>query len=280
MLIPPKTKNESSPFTCELCHYTCAKKFLLTQHKKTKKHQNAYMLKKCSKKYAQHICCCGKKYKHIQSYNRHIKTCNVNENNKDELKDILKELIKQNQSILKEHNDIRTIVKDIIPHIGNTTINNQFNLNVFLNDECKDALNLTEFVNTLSLDISDLAITRTSGYTNGIANIFLKGLKALDMNKRPIHCSDLKREILYVKDNNNWEKENTKKEKINNAIAVIAKKQINEIKNWERMNPDWKSSEKSTIEYCDLIREITSCKEDISNKKIIKKIAKEVIIQR
>ena len=111
---------------------------------------------------------------------------------------------------------------------------------MFLNEECKDALNLTDFIDTLKLDMADLDSTRENGYVVGIANIFLRGLKALDLNKRPIHCSDSKREVLYVKDDGIWEQENEEKQKIKHAITSVAKKQINAIKQWEEEHPDSK----------------------------------------
>ncbi len=192
-------------------------------------------------------------------------------------------LIEQNKSILLENKEMRNIVKDLIPKVGsnNTTNYNQFNINVFLNEQCKDALNLTEFVNTLQLSSADLDITRENGYAKGIANIFLKGLRDLDVEKRPIHCSDIKREVLYVKDDDTWEKEAREKPKIKKAIATVAKKQINAIKDWESKHPGWQNSDKGQQQYCEMVREVTSCAgSDETENKIIRTIAKEVIIDK
>lgn len=287
-----KVSKEKKQYFCELCDYKCDRKFLMKQHESTKKHQRAYNAQKCSKKYARHLCSCGRSYKHIQSYHRHVKTCkdqkhndiiektNDNSNN-EELKNIITTLIQQNQSILLENTEMRKMVKDIIPKIGNniTNINTQFNIKVFLNETCKDALNLTDFVNTLKLEIDDLNNTRNTGYVNGIANIFLKGLSALDVHERPIHCSDLKREVIYVKDNNIWEKEEESKPKIRSAISTITKKQINAIKEWENENYGWQKTDKGVNEYCELVKEVTAQGDDTDNK-IIKCIAKNVIITK
>lgn len=291
-------------YYCEACDYGCSRKFLMQQHEKTNKHKSAYFsegnAQNAHLEICYHTCSCGKKYKHIQSYNRHKKVCQFsesenqilavtvkeNEKNSEEssdLKDMITALIEQNKSILLENKEMRNIVKDLIPKVGsnNTTNYNQFNINVFLNEQCKDALNLTDFVNTLKLESSDLDITRENGYAKGIANIFLKGLRNLDMHKRPIHCSDLKREVLYVKDNDTWEKEAREKPKIKQAITTVAKKQINAIKEWEAKHPGWQNSDKGQKEYCEMVREVTSCAgSDETENKIIRTIAKEVIIDK
>jgi hypothetical protein len=287
-------------YFCDICDYGCSRKFLMHQHKKTQKHKSAYLsvgnAQNAHSEICYHACSCGKKYKHVQSFNRHKKICQHSEDETENLKIVVKEnesevdlksmitaLIEQNKSILLENKEYRNIVKDLIPKVGsnNTTNYNQFNINVFLNEQCKDALNLTEFVNTLKLESEDLDITRESGYAKGIANIFLKGLRDLDVEKRPIHCSDLKREVLYVKDDDTWEKEAREKPKIKKAINTIAKKQINAIKEWEAKHPGWQYTDKGQMEYCEMVREVTSCAGSVETEnKIIRSIAKEVIIDK
>jgi hypothetical protein len=283
-------------YECKKCDYICSKKFLYNQHCKTKKH-----LASISELYMpEHICSgCKKVYKHKQSLNRHKKRfCiksspskntneidTINNNSINALSETINTLIKQNVDFKNENKEMREMIKDIIPNIGNnnTTINNKFNLQVFLNEECKDAINFDEFINTLQLDISDLDITRQYGYINGMSNIFIKGLRQLDLHKRPIHCSDLKREILYIKDNNSWEKNNENQNFLKNAINTIAKKQIDIIKEWEYKNPNWNTTEEGTLKYIDMIRNAMNVNEneDInSNNKIIKTIAKEVSITK
>lgn len=288
--ICPNSPSHNTPiYYCEYCDYRCDKLFLWKQHESTKKHKK----QKCSKmlkKYAYDFRChCGKEYKHIQSFNRHLKSCSITNKNNDDEVDVDKEkaelrgmiatLINQNNNIILENQEIREMVKDMIPRIGNTTtINNKFNLQVFLNEECKDALNLTDFVETLKLELTDLNLTRENGYVVGIANIFLKGLKELDLHKRPIHCSDVKRDVLYVKDNNTWEKDNSK---MKEAITTVAKKQVDKIKEWEINNPTWKESEDGKQMYIEMISNIIGSEDDDkNNNKIIKTIAKEVIIEK
>lgn len=288
--MPPKIctsmpSNNNFKYFCENCDYGCNKLFLYNQHLKTKKHEKQKCSKMLIKNMPEHKCSCGRIYKHVQSYNRHIKNCNHYiasniDKEKNELRGIITTLVTQNQNMLLENQEMRDMVKDMIPKIGNnnTTINNKFNLQFFLNEECKDAINLTDFVQTLQLELGDLDKTRTGGYVSGITNIFVRGLKELELHKRPIHCSDLKREVLYVKDNDTWEKDNSEKQIMKQAINTVAKKQIDIIKEWEASNPDWNKTETGTKMYIDMVRNVTDTTDN--ENKIIKTIAKEVIIEK
>lgn len=225
-----------------------------------------------------HTCECGRSYKHIQSFQRHQKECVTNNKEKKELREMINTLILQNQEMLMENKEMRTMVKEMIPKIGNTTIN-KFNLQVFLNERCKDAINMSEFVSSLELEFSDLDDTRKNGIVQGITNIFVRGLRKLEQHQRPIHCSDLKREVLYVKDNDAWEKEDPDRTLLKRAISAVSKKQILMIKEWETANPGWASSERGRQLYLDMIRSVTATV-DNSDNKIIRTIAKEVIIEK
>lgn len=274
---------------CKDCFYGCNKKFLMSQHQKTKKHlmlKNA-RLALATKNTADNNtdlqeCRCGRKYKHVQSYNRHLKNCDkANVIVHSNVQILMTTLAEQCKNIAVENAEMRRIVAELLPRVGNnTTINNQINIQMFLNEECKDALNLTDFIETLHLDHADLNSTRENGYAIGITNIFLRGLKALAFNKRPIHCSDLKQEILYVKDDGVWEKEDNDKRRIKGAITSVAKKQINTIKQWEENHPGWQESERGTQEYCEMIQQVTSPSNSEDENKIIKSIAREIIIDK
>tara|TARA_A200000113_G_C8861859_1_gene353512 strand:- start:1542 stop:2447 length:906 start_codon:yes stop_codon:yes gene_type:complete len=294
---PASNGNKNPKFYCEKCDYGCNRRFLMTQHEKTQKHQMLKNAQKCSSQVqdnsALHKCKCGKKYKHIQSFKRHVKNCKIamdsqelviekSDKTTDELRNMLSTISEQYKNMVIENAEMRKIVTEMIPRIGNnnTTINNQINIQMFLNEECKDALNLTDFIDTLKLDMADLDSTRENGYVVGIANIFLRGLKALDLNKRPIHCSDLKREVLYVKDDGIWEQENEEKQKIKHAITSVAKKQINAIKQWEEQHPGWQNTEKGTKEYCEMVQQVTTPTNDEKDNRIIKSIASGVVLDK
>ncbi len=295
-----ETEKKSGKFYCEICDYSCDKKFLFTQHVKTKKHQKNQCSVNARKNMQDHVCSiCGKTYKHKQSYNRHVKLCTEAQNNtnviivnkddqkddveKKELRHMITTLITQNQAMLLENKEMRELVHDMIPKIGNnnTTIHNKFNLQLFLNEECKDAINLTEFVESLRLEMVDLANTRQVGFVSGLAEIFIKGLKELDLHRRPIHCSDLKRDVLYVKDNDTWEKDSDDNKHMKKAISTIAKRQIIKIKEWEANNPNWNKTEEGTQQYIEMVKNVTGPEiEGDAENKIIKSIAKEVTISK
>jgi len=276
----------SFSYYCEKCDYICSKKFLKSQHLNTKKHKmliNAHTddtLSSTNK--IEYTCKCGKVYKHIQSYNRHVKNCDKNKDKDSDLNVIISTLTEQYKNIVDENAEMRRIVTEMLPKVGtnNTTINNQFNIQMFLNNECKDAINLTDFIASLQLDHLDLNSTRENGYVAGISNILLRGLKSLELHKRPIHCSDVKREILYVKDDGVWEKENEDYRRIKGAITCVTKKQLSSIKEWEDNHKGWQNDERLSAEYCEIIQKITQPSKTQDENKIIKSIAREVIIRK
>ena len=167
----------------------------------------------------------------------------------------------------------------------NVTNNNNFNLNVFLNETCKDAINLTDFVDSLVLGINDLEETSRLGYAKGISKIFINGLNKLDVCKRPLHCSDLKRNTIYIKDDNQWTKENNDKQSLTKAIKQVSHKNIKNIFEWQKMNPSYNdSNSKQNDRYNKIICESmsgSSKEEQMDNyDKIIKNITKEIVIDK
>jgi hypothetical protein len=167
--------------------------------------------------------------------------------------------------------------------INNTT--NNFNLNVFLNEKCKDALNLTDFVDTLKVKLKDLENTARLGYAEGVTQIFINGLSELNVHKRPIHCSDSKREVLYIKDQDTWEKEDEDRTKLSKAIKTIGHKNIQQIAEWQKVNPEYNNPEsKQNDKYMKMICNVMSgstVEEQQSNlQKVIKNVTKEVIIDK
>jgi hypothetical protein len=200
-----------------------------------------------------YICLCGKEYKHLSSYSRHRKICcflkETCDNNLD-LADVksynpemILMLIKQNedfQKVMKDQQEqYHTDINNIIPLIGpitNNITNNKFNLNIFLNEKCKEAINFSEFVNDLYITDEDLDFSRSNGFVNGLCNIFMRGLKKLTKTTRPLHCTDSKRDIIYIKENNKWDKD-INNEKLINTFDNLSNKQYDYIKNtWFHKN--------------------------------------------
>ena len=212
------------------------------------------------------------------------------EQNKYFIENQNKQTIEQNKQMMEQNKQIMELVSKgvgntINSNCTNITNKNKFNLNIFLNEQCKDAMNIMDFVNSLQLKLSDLERVGELGYVKGISHIVVNKLKALDICKRPIHCSDLKRETMYVKDENAWEKENGKNEKITKMIKHVAHKNQLQINEWRQENPQHKDPESFL---CDKFLAIVnqsmggSTADDDENNynKIIKNIAKEVIIDK
>lgn len=300
-----KNLNKKNNFySCKLCDYNTSFKRDYEKHIVTKKHMKQIETKK-------YICDhCGKEMKSRTTIWRHQKVCGfgfespnieiiVHENENmdvEKLTNLVLDVVKQNQELtnqiveLSKHSPNNMASSNSTTNYYNNnntnTINNKFNLQFFLNEKCKDALNISDFVDSLKITLHDLENLGSDGFVDGISRIFVKGLKQLDICKRPIHCSDLKREIMYIKnDDNSWEKENDEKENLKNAIKQIADKNIKIIPEWKKANPECKDGEsKKNDQYMNIINEsmgtVSKEEDELKYNKIIAKVAKEVIIEK
>ena len=263
-------------FICEKCDYTTSKLSSYKKHLTTAKHLGKQKeTKKLLKVADTHICeYCRKSYHNRSSLWKHKQKCmlthsefvyNEPEHNvsneiieKDQTNNALFELIKQNQEFKeliveqqKENQDLQKqlleAVKDV-KHVTNNNVNsnNKFNLNFFLNEQCKDAMNISDFLENMELDMEDLLETGRLGYVNGISRIFINKLRELDTYKRPLHCTDLKRETLYIRDNDVWEKEENSKEALRKLVDKVANKNCKTMQQWTEENPNY--TEMDTIE--------------------------------
>ena len=281
-------------FDCEICDFKCSKKSKFDIHLQTNKHKMLQMLHNELQKKVLTIlkCECGKEYKHRQSLYVHKKKCfhkvvekveKVDPDISD--KEIIKMLLSQNNKLLE------LITETNLPPTGNTTNNtinnttNNFNLNVFLNETCKDALNLADFVSSLQVKLKDLEETAKIGYTQGVSRIFINGLNELEVNMRPIHCSDAKRETLYIKNNDEWAKEDPDKTNITKAIKKVSNKNIQQVFEWQKKYPEYKDPEsKQNDKYQEMLFTAMggSTDDEQTNNldKIIRNITKEVVINK
>jgi len=296
MIPNEKTPQKPLIFSCNFCDFHSANKKDYKKHLETKKHKTK--TNPNNPNFSPivnpiHKCNCGKVYAHLSSLCAHKKNCDLANNNttqnveseekqekNKEESNIILELIKQNEEfkklLLEQNNKLIDLCKNGT-HIVNSN-NKTFNLNVFLNEECKHAMNLTDFVDSLQIHLTDLEKIGELGYVNGISNIIIQNLKVLDVHKRPVHCSDAKRETIYIKESDKWEKENEEKNKLQKAIQTIANKNIRMIPAWREKNPECVHSEShKSDQYNNII--IQSMDTDVSsNQKIIKNIAKEIKI--
>ena len=290
------TQKNEQLFVCECCDFKCCFKSDFTRHLSTRKHSDSLNGNLKEMKKTSLSCKCGKEYKSMSGLWKHKNTCiqskpdvkNVEADSDLSKKDNLIEYL------IKENAEFKTLIMELIKkdNISNSNINSTvnshnktFNLQFFLNEQCKDALNIGEFVDSIKLQLTDLENTGRTGYVEGISKILIKNLNELDVIKRPIHCSDLKREVLYIKDNDQWTKEDDNKQVIKKAIKDVANKNIRQITEWTSLNPDCKHSDsKKNNQYLNIVMNSMSGgsnEEQSSNiDKIIKNITKTVIIEK
>uniref|UniRef100_A0A6C0DKM9 C2H2-type domain-containing protein n=1 Tax=viral metagenome TaxID=1070528 RepID=A0A6C0DKM9_9ZZZZ len=300
--------NPAQKFYCIFCDYGTSRKSNYDEHIMTSKHKrqsNSNHCQSISSKIQQQIkySCqfCSKEYNDKSGLWRHRKKCN-SENNENIIKtdsnnsleitpELIFSLIKQNnefqQTIIEQNKTIVELSKNGTNNTINNNINSHnktFNLQVFLNETCKDAMNISDFVESVKLQVTDLENVGKIGYIEGISNIIIKNLNALDIDKRPVHCADQKREVIYVKDENIWEKEDETNKKLRKAIRMIAHKNICMLKAFREKYPDCEEYDsKKNDQYNKIIYEAMGGKGDDDydkNTKIIKKIAKVVGIEK
>jgi hypothetical protein len=198
------------------------------------------------------------------------------------------DMMMQNQEVIREmalqNQQLIQTIQEMTPKIGNgniiTTNNTQFNLNMFLNNDCKDAIKLSDFVKTLKITLQDLEFTKTNGIVEGVSSIIVNNLKGMDVHKRPIHCTDLKRETMYVK-TDEWIKDEGNSY-VKKFIYMASCYQTRIIQDWMDAHPGWENKEKMHVEYQTICKELyknIEC-DDHAHKKIIKAFIKEVHIPR
>ena len=298
-----KTANSSDikpipKFSCEKCDFKCSKQNEYNRHLITRKHMKANNANICV---SLPLMCpfCSHIFKHASSLSRHKKKCIKPEPPKKhklyEKEDIVDVLMKENSDfkniildLVKSNTDLQKQMFEVCKNSGihSNTINSHnktFNMQVFLNEQCKDAMNLMDFVNSMTLEFSDLEDVGKLGYVEGISGIIIKKLNELDVYKRPIHCSDAKREIMYVKDDDVWEKENSTYDKLRKAIKHVTKKNGDLMLPWSQKYPMcMNTSHPLNDTYIQIMGQSMGGKEEFveSENKIMKKIAKAVLIDK
>jgi hypothetical protein len=301
-----KSQKIAKIYCCEMCDYTTSNLYDFNKHNNTQKHiindKSIFSIEKSQK--SQHECSCGKSYKDNSGLWRHKKKCNIQKQstNNDEIDKIVDSnvdsidknqlilmLIKQNADLIKDTSEFKSMMMEVIKNGTHNTIhtnshNKSFNLNVFLNETCKDAMNIMEFVDSIKIQLCDLENFEKLGYVQGMSKIIVNNLNLLDETKRPVHCTDSKREVMYVKDENKWEKENENKTKMRKVIKHVTHKNTKLFKEYKAKYPGCeKSDSKYSNTYDKLIVEAFGGKgdNDIEKEdKIIRNIAKNVLIDK
>ena len=284
-------------FFCEKCNYKCNKQSEYNKHLMTAKHEKLTKLTKKSPKISNpHMCCnCNKIYKSRMGLWQHKQKCtsSISVNPDDNAIDVKNNpiIVDTMMQIIKQNQDFKELIielsrKDTTTNntFNNTTNNNQkFNLNFFLNNTCKDAMNMSEFIENMEVQFEDIENIGRDGYVTGMTNMIMSRIKNLEITKRPMHCTDLKRETIYIKDNDVWEKDNDNV-KLHNMIQCIAHKNYAILPAWRDKNPDCLDSDTPKFDFC--IKMMTNVLGDAGegqvklDNKVIRNIAKHINVDK
>ena len=295
-----KVPKSSGNFVCEKCDYITSRKSQYNRHLGTPKHKNNTILNDPEQLSSKQFICnnCNKCYKARNGLWYHQQTCKpvidpVNNNNNNNVvdKELVMLLIKENSELknmmMDAQNKMLEVIKNGTHNTTNTNTNSHnktFNLQFFLNETCKNAMNIMDFVDSLKLQLNDLERMGEIGFVNGMSNIIIKNLQNMDVTERPVHCTDKKREIIYVKDADKWDKETETKPKLRKAIKHIAHKNAKLIGEFKTKHPDYcQSASKISTQYNTMVIEAMGGMDsnDLCNEnKIIKRISKEIMVEK
>ena len=275
------TKKNKQKYFCEKCNFITSKKTDYNRHLLTLKHKSYKMetdmeIKKTPNEY---ICKnCNKQYITKSGLWKHEKQCRflhdksiIKGDNKEDMKDLVMKLIDENK-------ELRKTITEIVPKIGNNNnnIKQKFNINLFLNEKCKDALSMDQFIQGIQVSMKNLLTTRDKGQVEGITNIIIDNMNRLSLYERPMHCTDKKRETLYIK-NDEWEKDIDKKH-ISRAIKLVEHKQIQNIQLWLDQHPNYMNIPSQQDEFIKLVHETSNSIEE-NREKVIKNICEGLHIE-
>jgi hypothetical protein len=293
----------SKEFICNCCDYTCSKKSVFEKHLLTRKHEILTNPNKFVSENKLYNCECGKEYKHHSSLCYHKKKCKFDEKNNcknktTEIENIdsvdyknmfirmMGENHKLQNLLIEQQKQTQEQFNTLIPKIGNTTTNNNshntnnFNINMFLNEKCKHAISMDEFIDKINISMKNLLYTKDNGLTDGLTNIFVENMNKLSLFERPIHCTDKKRETIYIKNkihgthDTQWSKDEENQE-VEKAINKVSRKQMQNLKQWTEENPNFMNNDHLQKEYTKLI---ASCSKDVEKDKIKKRLCDKVYL--
>ena len=300
-MLTKKYQKSSEIFSCKYCNYFTSRKSQFDRHLLTRKHM---ILTNVDEKVPKsstslYMCECGKSYKHRQSLSLHKKKCekkcescediniksktSIYSNKSDEIfeeekSDNLKNVVVK---LMTENSELKKQIGELIPKVGNNNtvnnINQRFNIQIFLNEQCKDAINMNDFIKSIEVSLHQLDNTKNKGLINGLSSAIIENMNKLSLYQRPLHCTDIKRETLYIKDNDSWEKDKSK-EKIKKVIKDVSNKQYKALQEWTENNPDIKDDD-SKQEFFAKTLSVLGKNNDNINDKIIKNICSNTYIK-
>jgi hypothetical protein len=293
-------------FKCEHCDFKCSKQSNWSTHLLTRKHQNRMKLNEKNEVTAapSFVCKkCDKSYKARNSLWYHENKCSLKPVVTEKINaDLIGRILDDRQRILDDNAELRNFIMEqskmttetvnkalelCKPVNNNTTINQtnnnnqRFNINLFLNEQCKDAINFSDFVKNIQISYEDLENNAQLGFVNGISKIFLDNLKQLDVTERPIHCTDVKRETMYIKDENTWTKQSDD-DKLQQAIQTVSYRSMGKLAEWKQENPDYKDCNSEFSQKCLDIQKQTlaGSERGVYYPKVIHALARETIVEK
>jgi len=272
-----KVANNSKEYFCECCNYKCNNKTNFQKHLTTIKHKNQILEtlgNKGNETIVKNFSCpnCEKIFKTNSGLWKHDKKCERNT-----FTELLKTLQEKDKTIKEQNDELKEkdkTIKEMIPKIGNNNNNQNFNVNIFLNKDCKDAINMSDFIKSITVSAEQLEYTNKNGLQKGLSNVILENMNKLSLNERPVHCTDTRRDTMYIKDNNVWEKDDDKS-MIKEAINKVSGKNYGALSNWSKDNPDFMKNEKKQEYYA---KTITAIGQKIDDYKIIKDVSKDTYV--
>lgn len=293
-----------SDFYCEKCDYSCSKPSLWKKHVGTKKHLGNFSGKKVSLPQEKYICSvCAKCYGNYSSFWSHQKSCSQKSRDSEIIQDetitpekntghlnIINTLMEENKElknfVIEQSKETKQILDKVVTEmskpqtINNTMNNNKYNINVFLHEQCKNAVNLSEFIENLTVSQADLENNAQMGFVDGISKIFLDNLKQLSVYERPIHCTDTKREIMYIRDEDTWQKDEHDKYLVN-AIQKVSIKSMQTLVDWKEKNPEYNDADSDFSNKCIVIHQESNAGDNRATyyPKVIKTLAKETALK-
>lgn len=277
-------------FICKNCNYITSHKSKYDRHLLTAKHKmltNVYNLGQKSHEII-FTCECGKKYRYRQSLSVHKKKCDfiitetenkIIDNNPD-YKSMFVTMMQENQELRKQVTKMLTKVGNNITIHNNTnnTVNQNFNFQLFLNKNCSNALNMSDFIKSIEISLDQLDYTKKNGLVHGLSSAIVENMSKLSLYERPLHCSDLKHETLFIKEDNNWQMDENKYN-IKEVIKKVSNKNYSALQNWKQQNPDFGENDKKKEYFVQSLSNISKDSKEIDNNKIIKTICESVYVK-
>ena len=284
-----KSQKVAFKFICNSCDYACCNKYDYNKHLSTRKHQTNNMDNETAQEVAYKFTCseCGNKYKYQSGLCKHKKLCKPataapHPNETQSLCDLVKELVKSNQELQKQVIELcKNGTHNTTTNTNTNSNNKSFNLNFFLNEQCKNAINFKEFVENIEVSREDLANTGQLGFVSGISKILIDHLKELGIHERPIHCTDLKRDTVYIKDNNEWSKE-ADDVKIRSAIQEVSRKSIGTLIDWKKNNPEYANVNSQFSNECVTMQRnsVAGYERDTLFPRVIKELNRAILVSK